>query len=149
MSVCLLMSVQNGQCYFPSMWMDKKSWQTPFSVCKNGNPNPDPTNSNPTDGKYIGWSDVTYLWSQCDRHFVGQHVVLCVVRWWRFVVLFEWNWISWFKKMPVLSLSYWESDVYWRQNNKNFSPSLPHKMAKTADMKKLCHCHPMYSTVHK
>jgi len=25
---------------------------------------------------YIGWSDITYLWSQCDRHFVGQHVVL-------------------------------------------------------------------------
>jgi len=33
--------------------------------------------------QYIGWSDVTYLWSQCDRHFVGQHVVLCVVKWWR------------------------------------------------------------------
>jgi len=38
---------------------------------------------------YIGWSDVTYLWSRCDRHFVGQHVVLCVVKWWRFVALFE------------------------------------------------------------
>jgi len=25
---------------------------------------------------YTGWSDVTYLWSQCDRHSVGQHVVL-------------------------------------------------------------------------
>jgi len=61
---------------------------------------------------YIGWSDVTYLWSQCDRHFVGQHVVLCVVKWWRFVALFEWNWISWFKKISVLSLCYWESDVY-------------------------------------
>jgi len=34
-------------------------------------------------------SDVTYLWSQCDRHFVGQDVVLCVVKWWRFVALFE------------------------------------------------------------
>ena len=22
---------------------------------------------------YIGWNDVTYLWSQYDRHFVGQH----------------------------------------------------------------------------
>ena len=69
---------------------------------------------------YIGWSDVTYLWPQCDRHFVGQHVVLCVVKWWikwwRFVALFEWNWISWFKKMSVLSLSYWESDV--RTTNK-------------------------------
>jgi len=26
---------------------------------------------------YIGWSDVSYLWSQCNRHFVSQHVVLC------------------------------------------------------------------------
>jgi len=40
-------------------------------------------------GLYIGWSDVTYLWSQCYRHFVGQHVVLCAVKWWRFVALFE------------------------------------------------------------
>jgi len=38
---------------------------------------------------YIGWSDVTYLWSQCDRYFVGQQVVLCVVKWCRFVALFE------------------------------------------------------------
>jgi len=22
---------------------------------------------------YMGWNDVTYLWSQYDRHFVGQH----------------------------------------------------------------------------
>jgi len=36
---------------------------------------------------YIGWSDVTYLWSQC--YFVDQHVTLCVVKWWRFVTLFE------------------------------------------------------------
>ena len=27
----------------------------------------------------------------------------------------------------------------------NISQSLPHKMAETADMKKLRHCHPMYS----
>jgi len=74
---------------------------------------------------YIGWSDVTYLWSQCDRHFVGQHVVLCVVKWWRFVALFEWNWISWFKNMSVLSLSYWESDFYWRHNNKHFAELAP------------------------
>jgi len=39
--------------------------------------------------QYIEWSDITYLWSQCDRHFVGQHVVLCVVKCWRFVALFE------------------------------------------------------------
>jgi len=30
-------------------------------------------------------ADVIYLWSQCDRYFVGQHVVLCVVKCWRFV----------------------------------------------------------------
>jgi len=60
---------------------------------------------------YIGWSDVRYLWSQCDHHFVGEHVVLCVVKWWRFVASFESNWISSFKKLSVLSLSYWESDV--------------------------------------
>jgi len=72
-----------------------------------------------------GWSDVIYLWSQCNRHFVGQHVVLCVVKWWRFVALYEQNWISWFKKMSVLSLSYWESDVYWRQNNKHFAELAP------------------------
>jgi len=38
---------------------------------------------------YIGWSDVTCLWSQRDRHFVGEHVVLCVVKWRRYVALFE------------------------------------------------------------
>ena len=79
---------------------------------------------------YIGWSDVTYLWSQCDRHFVGQHVVLCVVKWWRFVALFEYNWIIWFKKMSVLSLSYLESDVYWRQNNRHFAELAPQNGGK-------------------
>jgi len=78
-----------------------------------------------TSTVYIGWSDITYLWSQCDHHFVGQHVILCVVKWWRFVALFESNWISWFKKMSLLSLSYWESDVYWRQNNKHFAELAP------------------------
>jgi len=80
--------------------------------------------------QYIGWSDVIYLWSQCDRHFVGQHVVLCVVKWWRVVSLFEQNSISWFKKMSVLSLSYWESDVYWRQNNKHFADLAPQNGGK-------------------
>jgi len=80
--------------------------------------------------EYIRWSDVTYLWSQCDRHFVGQHVILCVVKWWRFVVLFESNWITQFEKMSVLSLSYWESDVYWRQNNKHFAELAPQNGGK-------------------
>jgi len=31
----------------------------------------------------------SHMWSQCDRHFVGQHAVLCVVKWWRLVGLFE------------------------------------------------------------
>ena len=75
---------------------------------------------------YIGWSDVTYLWSQCDRHIVCQHVVVCVVKWWRFVT----NWISWFKKLSVLSLSYWEIDVYWRQNNKHFAELAPQNGGK-------------------
>jgi len=87
------------------------------------------------------WSDVTYLWSQWDRHFVGQHVVLCIVKLWRFDVLFEWNWISWFKKMSVLSLSQWENDVYWRQT---FPRAFPTKWRKTGDIKKLRHCHPIY-----
>jgi len=78
----------------------------------------------------IGWNDVTYLWLQCDRHFVGQHVILCVVKWWRFVALFEYNWISWIKKMSVLSLSYWESDVYWRQNSKHFAELAPQNDGK-------------------
>jgi len=30
-----------------------------------------------------------YPWSQCDRHFVGQKVVLYVVKWRRFVALLE------------------------------------------------------------
>ena len=46
--------------------------------------------------------------------------------------------------MSVLSLSYWENDVYnWRQNNKNFAELAPTKWPKTTDMKKLRHCHPM------
>jgi len=29
------------------------------------------------------------LWSQHDLYVVGQHGVLCEVKWWRFVALFE------------------------------------------------------------
>jgi len=42
---------------------------------------------------------------------VEQRVVLCVVKWWRFIALFGYNWISWFKKISVLWLSCYESDV--------------------------------------
>jgi len=45
--------------------------------------------------------------------------------------------------MSVLSLSYWESDVYWRQNNKHFAELAPQNGGKN-DRKKLRHCHPMY-----
>jgi len=41
------------------------------------------------------------LWSHYDLDVLGQHGVL-----WGFVALFEQNWISWCKKMSVLSLSY-------------------------------------------
>jgi len=61
---------------------------------------------------------------------IGQHVVLCVVKWWRFVALFKQNVISWFKKMSVLSISYWESDVCWRQNNKHFAELAPQNDGK-------------------
>ena len=64
--------------------------------------------------------------SQCDRHFVGQHVALCVVKWWRFVALFESNWISWFKKMSVKNVT--STDV----RITNISQSLPHKMAENS-----------------
>jgi len=42
----------------------------------------------------------------------------------------EQNWISWFKKISVLSLSYWESDVYWCQNNKHFAEFAPQNGGK-------------------
>jgi len=71
-----------------------------------------------------------YLWSQCDRHFVGQHVVLCVVKWWRFVALFE-------KKIESVGL---RKRLYYCYLIKkvtstdvritNISQSLPHKMAE-------------------
>jgi len=46
------------------------------------------------------------------------------------IALFESNWISWFKKMSVVSLSYWESDVYWRQHNKHFAELAPQNGGK-------------------
>ena len=56
---------------------------------------------------YIGWSDVTVI---CDHVTIcilwGNCVILCQAKWWRFVTLFKQNWISWFKKMSVLSLYY-------------------------------------------
>jgi len=55
---------------------------------------------------YIRWSDVPCLGCSTIAILWGNTVVLCVVKWWRFVALFEWNWISWFKKMSVLSPSY-------------------------------------------
>jgi len=29
------------------------------------------------------------MWSQYDLHFVGQDIMLCVIKWWRFHKLFE------------------------------------------------------------
>jgi len=48
--------------------------------------------------------------------------------------------------MSVLSLSYWESDVYWRQNNKHLAELAPQNGGKQLIMKKLRHCHPMYTS---
>ena len=94
------------------------------------------------------WSDVTYLWSQCDRHFVGQHVVLCVVKWWRFVALFEYNWISWFKKMAYyryLIEKVTSTDV----RITNISQSLPHKMAENCWYEEITSPSPyVYHQVH-
>jgi len=66
--------------------------------------------------------DVTVI---CDLYVVRQHGVLCEVKWWRFVALFERNWINWFKKMSALSLR-----VILILTITNISQSLPHIMAE-------------------
>ena len=43
-----------------------------------------------------------YLWPWYDRHFVG---IMCGVKGRRFIVIFKWNSIHWFKKMSVWSLT--------------------------------------------
>jgi len=45
--------------------------------------------------------------------------------------------------MFVLSVSYWESDIYWRQNT-NISLSLPHKMAENSWYEEITSLSPMY-----
>jgi len=90
---------------------------------------------------YIGWSDVTYLWSQCDRHFVGQHVVLFVVKWWRFVALFESVSVGKCPHYRYLIEKVTSTDVRITNISQRTCPT---KWRKTADMKKLRHCHPMY-----
>ena len=69
-------------------------------------------------------SDVIYLWSQCDRHFVGQHVVLCVVK-------CE-DWSRYSNKIESIGL---RKCPYYH--------NLIEKVT-SGDMKKLRHCHPMY-----
>jgi len=56
---------------------------------------------------------------QNDLYVVGQHGVLCEVKWWIFVALFEENYISWFKKMSA----YYHYIILkrWYRNNKHFS----------------------------
>jgi len=53
----------------------------------------------------VNWRH-TNLWLHYDLYGVGQSGVLCEVKWWRFAVLFKQIWISWLKKMSVLSLPY-------------------------------------------
>jgi len=49
------------------------------------------------------------------------------------------------RKCPCYRYLIEKRDVYWRQNNKHFAELAPPKWRKTADMKKLRHCHPMYN----
>jgi len=97
-------------------------------------------------GLYIGCNDVTYLWSQYDRHFWDNTVVLCIFR------LLTGEDLSRFankiesvglRKCRISALLL-ESDIRIR----NISHSLPHKRAQNSwhryDMKKLRHCDPMY-----
>jgi len=63
-------------------------------------------------------------------------VILCVVKWWRFVTLFESNWISWLKKMSVLSLLI-EKVTSTDVRITNILQSLPHKMAENSWYEKI------------
>jgi len=56
----------------------------------------------------IGWSDVTVMCGHIPLSMLWGNTAYCVKLRGEdiYVVLFEWNWISWLKKMSALSLSY-------------------------------------------
>jgi len=51
----------------------------------------------------VKWCRIN-LWSRYDLHVVGHDDVLCKVKWWRFVTLFKWNWISSFEESLVRAI---------------------------------------------
>jgi len=83
-------------------------------------------------------------WPQYNLYAVGQHGVLCQVKWWRFGTLFE---SVGFKNVRIITILLRK----WCHNNKHFSELATHHGRKTAgiDMvgptKKSHHCHPMYN----
>ena len=86
---------------------------------------------------------------QYDLYVLLQHGLPREDKWRRCVALFEQSWISWFRKMSVLSLSYWESNV----TVQTFRIACPTSWRKNSwhryGMKKLRHCHPICITLHK
>jgi len=55
-----------------------------------------------TQCRYRVKSRHSNMWSYCDLYVVGHDGVLCEVKWWQFVELFQQNWISWFKTVSGL-----------------------------------------------
>jgi len=92
---------------------------------------------------YIGWSDIICLWSQSDCHFVGQKAELCE------------DLSHYSNKIESVGL---RKCPYYRYliekvtstdvRITKISQSVPTKWQKTADMKKLRHCHPTYMWTH-
>ena len=76
-----------------------------------------------------------YTWTEMTCHSVYGHytisflwvlrVIMCSVKWWRFVMFFEYKWISQFKKMSIWSLTYQQSTFNRYLGDKHFSEFLP------------------------
>jgi len=88
------------------------------------------------------------MWSQCDRHFVGQHVVLYVVKWWIFVASYSNNIESvGLRKCPYyryLIEKVTSTDV----RTTNISQSLPYKMSENRWCKEITSLSP-YVLAHR
>jgi len=84
----------------------------------------------------VKWRNLIY-----DLCVVGQHVILCQVKWWRFVMLFD----------KILCPSYHYLLRKWCHCDKHFSELTPHCGGKNSwyryFMKKLRHCPSMYAVV--
>ena len=89
-------------------------------------------------------SDVTYLWSQCDHHFVGQHIVLCVVKCEdlsRYSNKIESPGLRKYLYYRYLTDKVTSTDV----RITNISQSLPHKMAENSWYEEIMSLSPMYT----